>query len=159
MQNGDFSNGTSNWYGGMVTVTMNGDGSIRVTSRENNNGNFDIRQNLIIPEGHKYYYKVIVKPSSDTIINPLINNNNTISFSLTANTVSICQYVGTASSNQNYIRAIYVTTLGDRTNGAYIDVYYVNIMDLTLMFGAGNEPSSVEAFERLFPQSYYANWH
>ena len=30
-----------------------------------------------------------------------------------------------------------------------------NIFDLTLMFGAGNEPATVEEFERMFPLPYY----
>ena len=28
-------------------------------------------------------------------------------------------------------------------------------VDLTLMFGSGNEPSTVEEFEALFPEAYY----
>lgn len=35
------------------------------------------------------------------------------------------------------------------------DVYF-NAIDLTLMFGAGNEPSTVAEFEALFPLDYYA---
>ena len=35
------------------------------------------------------------------------------------------------------------------------DIYF-KAVDLTLMFGAGNEPSTVEEFEALFPLDYYA---
>lgn len=43
---------------------------------------------------------------------------------------------------------------------ANVDIDYyasnVNVFDLTLMFGAGNEPSTVAEFEKLFPLPYYA---
>ena len=32
---------------------------------------------------------------------------------------------------------------------------YINYYDLTLMFGSGNEPTSVEEFEKIFPADYY----
>lgn len=32
---------------------------------------------------------------------------------------------------------------------------YINYYDLTLMFGSGNEPTSVEEFEKMFPADYY----
>lgn len=32
---------------------------------------------------------------------------------------------------------------------------YINYYDLTLMFGSGNEPSTVEEFEAMFPNEYY----
>ena len=34
-------------------------------------------------------------------------------------------------------------------------VVYPQMYDLTLMFGAGNEPTSVEEFEKIFPADYY----
>lgn len=39
--------------------------------------------------------------------------------------------------------------------GDVIYIYSVNAFDLTRMFGAGNEPATVEEFEALFPDSYY----
>ncbi len=36
------------------------------------------------------------------------------------------------------------------------DVKNIMLFDLTAMFGAGNEPSTVAEFEALFPESYYA---
>ena len=50
-----------------------------------------------------------------------------------------------------------------RTNQTTIDLgytynttAYINAFDMTLMFGAGNEPTTVAEFEALFPASYYA---
>lgn len=36
------------------------------------------------------------------------------------------------------------------------ETVYINLLDLTAMFGAGNEPSTVADFRALFPHDYYA---
>ena len=46
----------------------------------------------------------------------------------------------------------------EHTTSEYCSFYYA-IFNLTKMFGAGNEPSTIEEFERLFPESYYAYGH
>ena len=70
-------------------------------------------------------------------------------------------------SNTNWqckrsIQTATATSLGqisiqDNSNSGWdeIKVRNVNLIDLTLMFGAGNEPSTVEEFEALFPEAYY----
>jgi hypothetical protein len=40
--------------------------------------------------------------------------------------------------------------------GSYIYFKNIQLFDLTLMFGAGNEPSTVAEFEAIFPEPYYA---
>ena len=41
-------------------------------------------------------------------------------------------------------------------DGKAIDItFYLQLVDLTQMFGAGNEPSTPEEFEALFPEDYY----
>lgn len=54
-------------------------------------------------------------------------------------------------------------TTGDKTGGLWLwgvttdfEISSLNIIDLTLLFGAGNEPSTVADFEALFPLPYYA---
>lgn len=39
--------------------------------------------------------------------------------------------------------------------GEEVKTRNVNVFDLTKMFGAGNEPSTVEEFEAMFPEDYY----
>lgn len=42
------------------------------------------------------------------------------------------------------------------TNGTtYNETFKINMFDLTLMFGAGNEPSTVQEFQQMFPADYY----
>lgn len=44
-----------------------------------------------------------------------------------------------------------------RADDTFVDAHFtINFVDLTLMFGAGNEPSTVAEFEALFPLPYYA---
>ena len=54
------------------------------------------------------------------------------------------------------ITGIYAYNYGDNANAttATCDTW-INIFDLTKMFGAGNEPSTVEEFEAMFPADYY----
>lgn len=41
-------------------------------------------------------------------------------------------------------------------NGAEVSAsYYPQLFDLTQMFGAGNEPTTVAEFERMYPEAYY----
>ena len=42
------------------------------------------------------------------------------------------------------------------TTGKYFTSTNTQIFDLTLMFGSGNEPSTPEAFEAMFPNDYYS---
>jgi len=45
----------------------------------------------------------------------------------------------------------------DHANDEFINAHFtINCIDLTLMFGAGHEPSTVEEFEAMFPLPYYS---
>ena len=58
--------------------------------------------------------------------------------------------IGTANSNNDwYFRSDANTTYNNAT-------ITPQLIDLTEMFGAGNEPSTVEEFKALFPNDYYA---
>ena len=64
------------------------------------------------------------------------------------------------SSNRYYgfaIRPVLTHKLTSETdgNGHKFIQYGNNITDLTRVFGAGNEPSTVEEFKKLFPNDYY----
>lgn len=59
--------------------------------------------------------------------------------------------INTASTTSNSVGVI------DNSVSDFDSIQIKNLMciDLTLMFGAGNEPSTVEEFEAMFPKSYY----
>jgi hypothetical protein len=61
--------------------------------------------------------------------------------------------ITTANSTQNN----FIMRVGQQPEvGSYIYFKNIQLFDLTLMFGAGNEPSTVEEFEAMFPEPYYA---
>lgn len=43
----------------------------------------------------------------------------------------------------------------DTVAGDYFEVSNACLFDLTVLFGAGNEPTTVEDFKAMFPASYY----
>lgn len=59
--------------------------------------------------------------------------------------------IAPTTSNGIVYVAIQTPTLGTEINIAWTPM----LIDLTLMFGSGNEPSTVEEFEAMFPADYY----
>lgn len=60
--------------------------------------------------------------------------------------------IGTVTNSSS----IFIATLGGDTEvGDIFKIKNVMVTDLTKMFGAGNEPSTPEEFEALFPEDYY----
>ena len=54
------------------------------------------------------------------------------------------------------LKAIRLYNIGDDETGLTAECdSWVNIIDLTQIFGSGNEPSTVEEFEAMFPLDYY----
>lgn len=110
-------------------------------------------------ENHIYLAKAIVKNDGD----------GTIEFTHYGYGKSIQRIRGTNNSSKDF-KKIYDFSKVKYT-GAVIFQFYVkadeypvsfeykkdsfNVFDLTKMFGAGNEPSTVEEFEAMFPADYY----
>lgn len=56
----------------------------------------------------------------------------------------------------NNTREIFLYAFGDNSSGLTVKCNaWVNIIDLTQMYGSGNEPTTVEEFEKDFPLDYY----
>ena len=54
------------------------------------------------------------------------------------------------------LRKIRLYNIGDDITGLTAECdSWVNVIDLTKIYGSGNEPSTVEEFEKLFPNDYY----
>ena len=143
------------WTSPACDITRNEDGSVRFTNRNNNSANFDLRQYATIRAGHKILILGRFKASSNTVINPNINNNSTKNIQLSGGILTDISFIVTTSGTNTLQRIFYVPVGGDRSAGAYIDVYFANYIDLTLMSGAGDEPATVDEFKRMFPLPYY----
>lgn len=63
--------------------------------------------------------------------------------------------IARVASENNFAYAIYYDWDKNLAIGDTVEVKNFQLFDLTLMFGAGNEPSTVEEFEAMFPLPYY----
>lgn len=130
--------------------------TIKVTALQDNKETFVIYpQDNITITGHKYYVSLNIKSSS--------------SFKkayLQINESSSSVYETTHDANTNYLFNDILTASGEnqktilRIDGTFAINDYVEfkdyiIIDLTLMFGAGNEPATVEEFKAMFPNLTY----
>lgn len=119
-----------------------------------------LTKNIVIPEGHKYYLALNIART--------IANNNGISFGLSASVTPAAiangvsngrvSVIATANSQLSSSSIYYNNYSGKRglDAGDSIELSNIAIVDLTLMFGAGYEPSTVEEFQAMYPAPYYA---
>ena len=110
--------------------------------------------------GHKYYYTVYIVPPKDNqlLINTAKLTSGTITLrarSLVAQTPLLVEYIYTASEDSQGFR-IYYNRNANLTADDITDISNVMVIDLTQMFGLGNEPTTVEEFKALYPNDYYA---
>ena len=110
----------------------------------------------------KYVVKEIVDNSRPNYIKQFIifgDENVTVdSQQLTLSDITIGKTFLSKSIVQapNNTGEIFLYAFGDNSKGLTIKCNaWVNIIDLTQMFGNGNEPSTVEEFEKMFPLDYY----
>ena len=97
-----------------------------------------------IPLGHKF----LIRTDGPTGITASYNLHVT---NLAANAVITSEHGDDALS-------LRVTNQFDFATSCPVDstiTFHLQIFDLTRMFGAGNEPSTVAEFERMFPEPYY----
>lgn len=91
--------------------------------------------------------------STRLIATPTINGYLRLKHNGSSRDLDFCRVNGIISSHK-YLLGFTVLTCNTTTVGGFTTDNAMAI-DLTLMFGAGNEPSTVEEFESLFPLPYY----
>ena len=100
-----------------------------------------VKSNFIV--GHKY---ALIHRGSSKVRAAVHANGTFPQFQANA---TVFLTISSLNTNAFYIEAVN----GENYSNDFV---YINIVDLTLMFGAGNEPSTPEEFEALFPLDYYA---
>ena len=147
-QNGNFADGTANWFATPNASISVADGECTITSTGTLTG---ARQILTTPvvAGHKYIIRASVKGASGGEAARIGVQSTGITISETA-TTSYAEYSGVFTANNNG------TVLEISTTGGSIVAKDVFLIDLTLMFGTGNEPATVADFQKDFPLPYYA---
>ena len=109
-----------------------------------------------IEQGHKYLLRVEAMGSGGSFNAGLSSGNSIVDTFVYAQTLTsdFAWYKGIATSTANSGRML-VISMSLATTGDYFTVRNIQLFDLTQMFGAGNEPATVEEFEAMFPAAYY----
>lgn len=128
-----------------ITITNNGDGSVTLNGTATSDGEFYSLQYINLINGHKYF----------------ICDNQGGSF---ANVVFTLDALGSAGNREGNIYTCNITSGPLRRNAYFYvvtgtvisnKVYKPQIFDLTEMFGAGHEPTTVAEFRQRFPNELY----
>ena len=146
----DSSNWTARGTAGSIEIA---DGECIVRDCASTWGGAVIAENLKILQTHKYYISLYGR---------VLNNGDSITIAV-AETFPVTE-IGVINSTTAYRVSKIVETsesleakfaFGNRKNTYDYAVSNFMLIDLTKMFGEGNEPSTPEEFEALFPEDYY----
>lgn len=127
-----------------VTITKNSNGSITLDGTANADGYVYPTAQIPLVSGHEYLVKGC----------PSGGGASTYYFGLSSNaaldTGTGGIYTSTVTSNSGNLRFIF-------KSGVTFDnvTIWPQVFDLTMIFGSGNEPTSVAEFEALYPLDYY----
>lgn len=155
-----FANGTSKWNRVNTTLSIDTDGSLKVKhDTDSSQGFSQIFDDRHIPSGHRVLVVVDYKRSTSTAKSLLVYLRKESQTGFDRGEL----WVSSASRRTD---GIIITTTEPSMSvniypfigGAvedYTNVYSVNIFDLTALYGAGNEPTTLEEFKKLYPESYY----
>lgn len=148
VQNGDFSDGATGWNASNNAVFSVSNGVCTMLATE---ANGMVRRTINSKSGSKLYITAFVKATTNNNVFLTISGLNSVPYTNNGSWQKLSMiYSLTTDSTQFGVR--------DNRTSDWDDVLFTNIMaiDLTHMFGAGNEPTTVEKFEALYPLNYYA---
>lgn len=159
LQNGNFVDATGwNVQNGSLSISNN-TAVVQLTAAPATDWNTYIRKSPAISaiSGHVYLITCYVKnPKGSTFVMDCGGNGRVVS--VTANAWSKCVWRGTVNNAQNNLVMSFYPELKTQgyENGDTYEIKDIQVFDLTLMFGSGNEPTTVAEFEAMFPEPYYA---
>ena len=149
------------WRRNRCTVTADSDSAFTATCTSNAYAYFTTYQFETLPSSHVYLYSCEFK--FNTTNQPTTFRMHD-SFGLAMDVSSVAQNtftqfkkIITAGSEKSYnidFELVYASA-SDVTIGDTFSVKNYMLIDLTLLYGAGNEPTTVAEFESMFPASYY----
>ena len=156
--NGNFANDVNGWSASRGTINWeSGKCKYTVTELASSSAVNRIEQTIKIVSGHKYFlYCEIELPKATNV--RIENNAAGLSIEAVGSVgKNILSGIDEASGNGNFL---YFGINNSQGTGYDVGdvIYFDNIMviDLTSMFGAGKEPTTVAEFKALFPLPYYA---
>lgn len=154
-QNGNFADGVTYWGGvyGEISVANN---ELTYTSQVEH-GFARIQQSL--PEihiGHKYLGTCMVNPQDATMFRVGISTQYSDMISIQPNVWASVGLFVTPTDTTEMFFSLHPNVSSALQIGHTVKFKNVMLFDLTQMFGAGNEPTTVEEFKAMFPLDYYA---
>lgn len=147
VQNGDFSDGTNGWTanGGTLSVANN---ILSHTTTTNPTAAYSLRvlQNFKSTPNHIYYACCsIMPPKNTTAIFSLSRNSSQCA--IVGNTWNYISVIINENTTNSSLFAIWLDFSKLLTVGDITKIKIPQLFDLTLIYGAGNEPSTPEEFE------------
>lgn len=136
-----------------ITVTADSDGTITINGTVTNTY---VKFRDVTPEQDKigkYAFKLLILNNPDNIsIHFGFLNRGTPTPTITSGSSAVIYNQTQSNISQGKATGISGFEVGTVFNDVKIKI---QIFDLTAMFGSGNEPSTVEEFEKMFPADYY----
>lgn len=157
--NGNFANGTQGWKPFNSTIEMNENYiSLVKTGTAGYGGIVDVTISEV-NTAHKYFIKATIRVHDTSI--PLNFGFHSVSYTVSGNTIIQSDSAewetidGIVSPKAN--NCILLLRIGSGASPLNVtgDIKNVWCVDLTKMFGEGNEPTTVEEFKAMFPHIYY----
>lgn len=160
VRNGNFADGTTGWAANNSSTSLSVANN-ELTITQTGDSHLSVYQIVNHALDHKYLGLIKAKASSSLKMTwRMYTSGGILADFATSKTISTSyetysNIITVSSGGSGTYNRIYISLI----DGSQNDVLYikdVRIFDLTLMFGAGNEPSTVAEFEALFPLNYYA---
>ena len=158
VQNGNFADGLNDWTVDTYCTAATQSVGIKLTKKKSTTRGAILYQSPSgLSKNSKYYQKVVMKKGSDTACAGFCTSSFTVSSNVqmfsdvTADWDTLDQITSpTGSANKICLR------VGSSSSATGVNAYFKSFMviDLTAMYGAGNEPSLSEC-RTLFPNDYY----
>ena len=153
VQNGNFEN-ISNWGVGNCSISAS-DNELTMVGGETSETPY-IQQTITATANsnhHKLLYAADVYLQESGNVSLWSNQNNVRVENATSSTW--VHVAGITSNNQQDTRFRVYVNYGGSNSNKVTKIKNVMVFDLTLMFGAGNEPATVAEFEAMYPLPYY----
>lgn len=135
--NGDFSDGTNGWTGNIANLSVSNGILNCVATEKGLFGAFCFPNSIT---GHKYYISTFVKSDRPLFLG--LENSVSGLFNVPSSSSTVGYICQAGRNDDAFVLYAQSTEVGD-----VLQVKYVQLIDLTLIFGSGNEPSTVAEFE------------
>lgn len=135
-----------------ISYTINGEEYIMTCSTTSNSGVYF--ENANFANGHKYLFSIDVKTTAEYIVSfkPSGGNVAGITEHVVGDSYKKLSNITAATGDLKNVRVYIYCISWDGNTTTFKNPC---IFDLTKMFGAGNEPATVEEFRAMFPADYY----